>query len=167
MANIKTHLNNIKDALYGKDVRNSIHDAIEQCYTDASINGNANMEVTQARGEYETLGERLDDHASQLVQNMNEISEQLNAIKDEKASKEDVSRISSGTPLFAQSTSEMNDTTRNYVNTTDGYLYIYSEGSWENSNVKYQETGLSNSQVTPIKTNFMVGRKDNKNLFDR
>ena len=66
MADIKTHLNNIKGALYGKDVRNSIHDAIEQCYTDASINGNANMEVTQARGEYETLGERLDDHASQL-----------------------------------------------------------------------------------------------------
>ena len=71
MTNIKTHLNNIKGALYGKDVRNSIHDAIEQCYTDASINGNANMEVTQARGEYETLGERLDDHASQLEQKAN------------------------------------------------------------------------------------------------
>ena len=73
MANIKTHLNNIKGALYGKDVRNSIHDAIEQCYTDASINGNANMEVTQARGEYETLGERLDDHASQLAHKANNV----------------------------------------------------------------------------------------------
>lgn len=67
MANIKTHLNNIKGALYGKDVRNSIHDAIEKCYTDASINGNANMEVIQARGEYETLGKRLDDHVSKLA----------------------------------------------------------------------------------------------------
>ena len=76
MANIKTHLNNIKGALYGKDVRNSIHDAIEQCYTDASINGNANMEVTQARGEYETLGERLDDHASQLAHKTNKTETQ-------------------------------------------------------------------------------------------
>ena len=75
MANIKTHLNNIKGALYGKDVRNSIHDAIEQCYTDASINGNANMEVTQARREYETLGERLDDYASQLARIEGELEE--------------------------------------------------------------------------------------------
>ena len=75
MANIKNELNNIKSALYGKDVRNSIHDAIEQCYTDASINGNANMEVTQARGEYETLGERLDDYASQLARIEGELEE--------------------------------------------------------------------------------------------
>ena len=55
MANIKNELNNIKSALYGKDVRNSIHDAIKTCYDDASVNNdNANMEVTQARGEYET-----------------------------------------------------------------------------------------------------------------
>lgn len=83
MANIKTHLNNIKGALYGKDVRNSIHDAIEQCYTDASINGNANMEVTQARGEYETLGERLDDHASQLEQKADEffVGEYVNVVE--------------------------------------------------------------------------------------
>ena len=86
MTNIKTHLNNIKGALYGKDVRNSIHDAIEQCYTDASINGNANMEVTQARGEYETLGERLDDHASQLEQkaNLNSVFSMANMGQDVK-----------------------------------------------------------------------------------
>ena len=29
MADIKTHLNNIKGALYGKDVRGSIHDGID------------------------------------------------------------------------------------------------------------------------------------------
>ena len=55
MANIKNELNNIKSAVFGKDVRNSIHDAIEQCYTDASINGNANMEVKLARGTHNTL----------------------------------------------------------------------------------------------------------------
>ncbi|MBR1810794.1 MAG: hypothetical protein IJ766_03965 [Clostridia bacterium] len=34
MAAITTYLNNILSARYGKDVRQSIHDAIKQCYTD-------------------------------------------------------------------------------------------------------------------------------------
>lgn len=67
-----------------------------------------------------------------------EVNEQL----DTKASKDDVAKISSGTPLFASGTTEMADTTRNYVNTTDGYLYIYSNGNWTKTNVKYQSTGL-------------------------
>ena len=55
MADIKTHLNNIKGALYGKDVRNSIHDAIKTCYDDASVNNdNANMEEKLARGTHNT-----------------------------------------------------------------------------------------------------------------
>lgn len=36
MANIKQYLDNILNAIYGKDVRQSIHDAIEQCYEDAT-----------------------------------------------------------------------------------------------------------------------------------
>lgn len=36
MADIQTYLNNILKAVYGKDVRQSIHDAIQQCYEDGS-----------------------------------------------------------------------------------------------------------------------------------
>ena len=43
---IQNYLNQIKSAVFGKDVRQSIHDAIKQCYDDASIDhDNANMEV--------------------------------------------------------------------------------------------------------------------------
>ena len=66
MANIKTYLNNIKTAVFGSEVRDSIHDAIQQCYDDASAKDNANMEVKMARGEYENLGKRLDSHSSQI-----------------------------------------------------------------------------------------------------
>lgn len=45
MANIRDLLKNIMQAIYGKDVRQSIHDAIEQCYTDA---GNLAEENTRA-----------------------------------------------------------------------------------------------------------------------
>lgn len=36
MADIQNHLNKILTAIYGKDVRQSIHDAIRQCYADVS-----------------------------------------------------------------------------------------------------------------------------------
>ena len=60
MANITNYLNKIKTAVYGKEVRGAIHDAIKQVYDDASVNhGNANMEVELARGTYNTLNDRL------------------------------------------------------------------------------------------------------------
>lgn len=40
MADIQTLLKNILSAVYGKDVRQSIHDAIKQCYYDGKAGGN-------------------------------------------------------------------------------------------------------------------------------
>ena len=83
MANIKTHLNNIKGALFGKDVRKSIHDGIdainkelegttkrqvdlESTFDELIINaGNSNAEIVDARVKsdgtsYSKLGDRLD-----------------------------------------------------------------------------------------------------------
>lgn len=63
MANIQNYLNQIKTAVFGKDVRESIHDAIKQCYDDATVNhDNANMEVKLARGSHNTLNDRLDEN---------------------------------------------------------------------------------------------------------
>lgn len=77
-------------------------------------------------------------------ENIKTISSQL----DNKASKDDMARISSGTPLFATNVAEMTDTTRNYVNTTDGYLYIYSGSAWVKSSVLYQSSGINNNSVS-------------------
>ena len=101
MANIKNHLNNIKNAMFGKDVRNSIHDAIKQCYDDASVNNdNANMEVKLARGVHNTLNDRL----SESDKKQKELSSQL----EHKASKNDLDverkRIDSFTKLEEGST---------------------------------------------------------------
>lgn len=72
VANIKDYLNGIKSAVYGKEVRGAIHDAIKQVYDDASVNhDNANMEVKMARGTHNTLNDRLD--------NVDEIQTQTNA----------------------------------------------------------------------------------------
>ena len=37
MATIQEYLNNILKAVYGKDVRQNIHDAIQQCYEDGKV----------------------------------------------------------------------------------------------------------------------------------
>ena len=98
MANIKKHLDNIKGALFGKDVRSSIHDGIdainkevesttnrqehlEDTFDQLVINsGNSNAEIVDARvGEngksYAKLGDRLDEVDSQLEQNILKIND--------------------------------------------------------------------------------------------
>lgn len=80
MANITNYLNKIKTAVYGKDVRGAIHDAIKQVYDDASVNhDNANMEVKMARGTHNTLNDRLD----KSEQKLDETNAQLSVVKEQ------------------------------------------------------------------------------------
>lgn len=95
MANIKTHLNNIKNALFGNEVRGSIHDGIdainkevesttgrqehlETTFDQLTINaGNSNAEIVDARVKadgtsYKKLGDRLDSVDSQLEHKAND-----------------------------------------------------------------------------------------------
>ena len=82
MANIQNYLNQIKTAVFGKDVRESIHDAIKQCYDDATVNhDNANMEVKLARGSHNTLNDRLDENEK----NQEKLSSQLDNIEKQQA----------------------------------------------------------------------------------
>ena len=89
MANIQNDLNNIKTALYGKDVRESMHDGmdainkeventtgrqvdLENTFDQLVINaGNSNAEIVDARVKsdgtsYSKLGDRLNEVDSQL-----------------------------------------------------------------------------------------------------
>lgn len=79
---IQNYLNQIKNAVFGKDVRESIHDAIKQCYDDAAVNhNNANMEVKLARGTHETLNDRITENEK----NQENLSSQLEHIEKQKA----------------------------------------------------------------------------------
>ena len=60
MANIETFLNKIKTAIYGKDVRQSIHDAIKQCYYD----GKAGATDLEARDRAAAAEARMDTFTS-------------------------------------------------------------------------------------------------------
>lgn len=79
MANITNYLNKIKTAVYGKDVRGAIHDAIKQVYDDASVNhDNANMEVKMARGTHNTLNDRLNKSEQKLDETNAQLSQKIN-----------------------------------------------------------------------------------------
>ena len=82
MASIQEHLDKIKNAVFGKDVRQAIHDSIKQCYDDAAVNNdNANMEVKLARGSHNTLNDRLVENEKK----QEKISSQLDSIKSNHA----------------------------------------------------------------------------------
>lgn len=97
----------------------------------------------------------VDENGKSVQQEIKKINGQL----DEKANKRDIAKISSGTPLFVDSVEDMFDNTKNYVNTTDGYLYTYINGRFVNSSVKYLENGLSDGQVSRVQlSNYLCGR---------
>ena len=65
---IQEHLNKIRNAVYGREVRESIAKGIETAYNDASEKDNANMEVKIARGTHPNLRSRLDETTTQVAQ---------------------------------------------------------------------------------------------------
>lgn len=80
-------------------------------------------------------------------------------IKDEKTRKEveslkdynttqdsKIRSLASGSPLVASSVSEMTDTTKVYVNTTDGHWYYYNGIEWVDGGV-YQSTQIEDKSI--------------------
>lgn len=107
MANIKTHLDKIKNALFGQEVRGSIHDGIDainkevegttekqnklgEQFKNLVINeGNSNAEVAASRGSHDWLPDRLDNFDSQLEHNTEYINDISVNIKNYKSFNED------------------------------------------------------------------------------
>lgn len=80
---IEEAIDAILNKKYGKDVRYALAVALRRLYVDATTNGNANLEVSQAREKYTTLSERLnhsDQNLSMLLSKILTQSEQLESI---------------------------------------------------------------------------------------
>lgn len=75
-----------------------------------------------------------------------------------------INNLTSGTPLVASSTSQMTDTSRIYVNTTDGHWYYYKDNSWTDGGV-YQATEIGNREVGYKNLNYVFS--DNTQMFNK
>jgi lysophospholipase L1-like esterase len=96
----------------------------------------ANAEVLNARGTDATLGDRLNNFSQQMAQRPTQ--EEVNAM---------IGNISDGTPLFASNLAGMTDTTRLYVNTSDGLIYVHNGTSFISTGRQYQSTGIANKGI--------------------
>lgn len=127
----------------GSDVREVIAQLFERTWLEGTKEGNANLEVAQARGSYDTLGNRLNDMTTRI------------------------GGIAEGSPkgvypnLAALQAAKPNGDSAIYVTTDTGHWYYYNSG-WKDGGI-YQAVGIADGSITPEKTSFYT---NTGNLFN-
>lgn len=122
---IDQYLKVIKEGVFGRDVRQAIHDGIEQVYEDATFDGNTNMEVAKARGTFDHLSDRFStiDNIINSKADEAEIKAMLNNILDgtPKGTYPNVSALRSAKPSGDKGI---------YVTTDNGHWNYWDGSSW-------------------------------------
>lgn len=125
----------VDDYFDNLDVQAEINNKLDEMSEDGSLTALIKAYVDPIEEAFENeMDEKLDDYK----QDVNNHIATMNTKID---------NITSGTPIPVSSTSGMVDTTRIYLNTTDGYWYYYDGDSWEQGGV-YQAVGINTSSVT-------------------
>ena len=120
---IQTQTDYINDYFNNLDVQEEINNKLDAMARDGSLTELIKEYVDPIYEEFE-----------------NEITTQVNSLTNR------VNGIASGSPLVVSSLSDMTDTTRIYVLTTDGNWYFYDGDSWEVGGV-YQATQIDNDNI--------------------
>ena len=159
MGTIKNFIEKIKSARYGKDVRQSIVDAIEQTYSDAISNGHTDMEVAKARDTYNDLNSRLEADKNQMGKKIE--NEEANRKEALENMQKQVNGLASGSPKGTFETKSALETanpeTGVYVVTSDGHIY-----SWAKNGSNAIDLGIY--QATKIADNSIDIKKIDNNL---
>ena len=124
-----------------------LHDYVEHYFDNLDVQNEINNKLDEM-AENGTLENLIGKYIDPLISTQNtKISDLENQIKG----------LASGSPIPVSSTGEMTDTTKIYVNTTDGNWYFYNGETWTVGGV-YQATGIAPQSITYDKLN--------DNLFD-
>lgn len=134
MSDIQTYLDYILSKVYGKDVRQAIVDAINQCYADATTGITPVIATSAIEG-----GTRITITVGSVVKTV----DVMNGVSPQVAT--------------ANSASDMTDTDLIYVFTgtttsslTNGDWYYYDGEEWQDGGV-YQSTGIADNAITTAK----------------
>ena len=100
-----------------------------------STNPVQNKVITTALSAKANLSDVADTYATKA-----------NLSAEKTALQSQINSLASGSPLTASSTSGMTDTTRIYVNTTNGHWYYYNGSAWTDGGV-YQESEAGENSV--------------------
>lgn len=125
---LQNYMNNYFDNL---DIQNEINNKINSMVSDGTfeniLSNYLNPYITELSS---TINTKLEEQDSQIAL----INNKVNSAVD-------------NSPIPVSSTSDMTDTTKIYVNTTNGYWYYYDGDSWEQGGI-YQSTGISANTIT-------------------
>jgi hypothetical protein len=100
--------------------------------------------VLEKEGYVEFNGAKIKVHMPKYTGKTPISAENLNKLQRDL--KKQINSLASGSPLVASSVDEMTDTTRVYVNTTDGNWYYYNGTIWEIGGV-YQATEIADNSI--------------------
>lgn len=105
----------------------------------------------------------IDANTNDILENTTNISNETSARQNaDEVLQNQITGLASGSPLVASSTSGMTDTTRVYVNTTDGHWYYYDGTAWTDGGT-YQSTGIADGSITfENLSDSLVNRLENK-----
>ena len=153
MTELETYVNDYFDNL---DVQEEINNKLDEMAEDGELTTLIKNYVDPIYEEFET----------NINNSMDAFETTVNSTIDTMNNK--VDSAVSGSPLVASSTSEMLDTTRVYVNTTDGKWYYYDGDSWEiggtyQATVENYDTTLTVNNHTP--NSRTIGDKINDNVY--
>lgn len=135
------------------DVQEEINNKLDEMVRDGSFQTILNTYVQP----------KLDELEDDLRGDITDVSTNLtNAIGREAISRStadaelqsQINGLASGAPLVASSVSQMTDTTKIYVNTSDGYWYYYDGNSWEQGGV-YQAS-IDPDDLTEVKNDLTL-----------
>lgn len=139
---LQNYVNNYFDNL---DVQEEINKKLDVMATDGTLENLLQPYFnTIIQPQIDEIVDDITDFKNDINSNVATQNVKINNIENL------VDNAVSGSPLVATSTSEMTDTTRVYVNTTDGNWYYYDGDSWEIGGT-YQATGISDATQIPFK----------------
>lgn len=141
-----------------------LHDYVENYFDNLNVQEEINQKLDNMAMDG-SLTALIADYVTPIQEafeaEINENIEETTAAQNTRISRVEnlVSSAVSGTPLVASSTSEMTDTNRIYVNSSNGHWYYYDGSSWQDGGT-YQATALddnsvdTNNLVTPLQSQF-------------
>ena len=149
---LKNYVDNYFDNL---DVQEEINNKLDEMATDGSL---TNLIKNYVDPIYQAYEEEINENIANFKEDVNNDIEDLENTTNNKLLEQDnklleqdnkINALESGAPLKASSTSDMTDTTRLYVNTTDGYVYYYNGSNWVQGWV-YQSSQLSDEVLEEL-----------------
>lgn len=167
MKKIKNDYENLKKIIIDENIQVQLNNKIEENKNEI-VDTKNKIDYTKIKAEENS--NKIEENINKIEENKNEINKKVNIETFQNSIDEFNSELSIkanknevGTPLVANDISEMLDTSKVYVNTTDRNWYSYNGNEWVIGGV-YNSQGIGYKSIDSDKTTFLSSIT---NLFDK